>query len=620
MEKKQKRRRLNIDEAVDFVSVVSTYFKKQSNCPLAIEDAIALLRRQLTEAVVHCKKKKFTLTFRNNKGSSYAFRNICIASDAHEAFNASHQYWVEQHSTIRGPFLCTLKHTKDHWKAQSYFFYGLQQANCTEETLAKFAASQLLGSLVKDWVDLLQALYSYTPDIRQVPSLDTKEIEARLEHVFQTVKFLRHYPTEPRDISGEQALRLPDNVLQVHDLYAETFAHSWVRHVYRRETHLKYVKNAHLRNIAAHFINTLMQGTTKKLQLTSTDYLSCQLMNDRYAVVSGHITVHEERVLPEHLAHQSGSSLEQAARWTFRVLKYFNPTPNGGTLLEIQEKFKTYPIFTVYDMAKPTFEEMVVYQTQDFQNMFGSVMDLMQNIPPVKYSLRCLWDMGLRPIWKGVVPTTEFQFQGKTFVQSVYMHPGKRYYISVYVEKPSPEGIDILVESAVPAIQEEVPDSKDWMATMHQWYRFLTRKPTQPHDPAALHTFLTSVRAKHPESDTVMLRVVDWYCSNLSEATVYESPALVERYGTYHSRKDRIKQGCITFHKCYEWLKNGMSGKTLRHFVKMLRLDNQTLDSMTLIGHNSYRYYCTVHMVVESVPYVNPPTQSSWWGENFSFD
>ena len=123
MEKKQKRRRLNIDEAVDFVSVVSTYFKKQSNCYLAIEDAIVVLRRQVAE-VVNCKKKKFTLTFRNNNGSSYVFRNINIASDAHAAFNASHQYWVEQHGTIRGPFLCTLEHTKENWKAQSYFFSG----------------------------------------------------------------------------------------------------------------------------------------------------------------------------------------------------------------------------------------------------------------------------------------------------------------------------------------------------------------------------------------------------------------------------------------------------------------------------------------------------------------
>ena len=31
-------------------------------------------------------------------------------------------------------------------------------------------------------------------------------------------------------------------------------------------------------------------------------------------------------------------------------------------MLDIQERFKTHPNFCVYDLAKPTFDEMFVYQ------------------------------------------------------------------------------------------------------------------------------------------------------------------------------------------------------------------------------------------------------------------
>ena len=153
---------------------------------------------------------------------------------------------------------------------------------------------------------------------------------------------------------------------------------------------------------------------------------------------------------------------------------------------------------------------------------------------------------------------------------------------------------------------------------MHQWYRFLTRKLTRPHDPAALHTFLTSVRATYPESDTVLLDVVDWYCVDLWQSVVYQSPLLVERYGPYRARKLRIKQGGVGFHQCYEWLKDGLRGNSPSHTVKLLRLDDRTLDSVTLVGHVSDRYFCSVHTVTASQPYVKPPTQSSWWGAVFS--
>ena len=201
------------------------------------------------------------------------------------------------------------------------------------------------------------------------------------------------------------------------------------------------------------------------------------------------------------------------------------------------------------------------------------------------------------------------------------MHPGKRFYVAVFKEKKEVDGIEMLAESAVPAILEEVPDSNDWRPTLHQWYRFLTRKPTQPHDPAALHTFLASVRAKHPESDTVLLEVVDWYCPKLwAGGIVYQSPLLVERYGPTRLRIRRIKQGSVSFHECYAFLKQLVTVETPTHHAKLLRLDDRTLDSVTLVGYFSDRYFCTIHTVTESQPYVKPPTQSSWWGEIFSFD
>lgn len=610
----KKRRRIHIESAVDFASVVTTYLNEK-HAGLAIAAALARIRKTPRDKTVNCEKKKFTLTFRN-KEATYVFRNINIATRTHKHFKNSYAFWIEKNTAQKTTFLCELDASRYNCEAQSYFFHGLQQVNCDEETMAKFAASQLIGRHVNEWADLLQALYPYTPDLCLVPSLESKEMQMRCDQVFQTFKFLNHYPTEARDPSLEMQLEISSgNTLGVLDMHAATLNKACVYQKFTTEATMRSINNAQLLKILGH----VARQSTEKLTLSSTD--TFQLCEEgRYVRIVGHLTTMEEKVLPEDLALRSSSlgTLRKAAQWTFTVLKYFYPNPNGGTLQEIQEKFKTYPLFNVYDLAQPTFEDMFVYHTQGFVDTFENPLRLLDHVDKMDYPLRCIWDFVLRPIWSGAVPTVETTVHGKSYSTTVYMHPGKRFYVSVYEEKGEAEGMDLLANSAVPAIQEEVPDGNDWRPTMFRWYRFLSRKPTKAHDPAALHTFLTSIRATYPESDKVMFHVLDCYCRDFENAIVYESPILKNLYGPHQRRRDRIKQGGISFHQCYKFIKAFMQGQSIQHQSKILRVDNQTIDTVTLNHHsNNDRYFLLRLTVTESQPYVPPQQQSSWWGETY---
>ena len=422
----KKRRRIHIESAVDFASVVTTFLDKK-HAGLAIADAIARIRKTPRDKTVNCEKKKFTLTFRN-KEATYVFRNINIAITTHKHFKNSYAFWIEKNTAQKTTFLCELDASQYNWEAQSYFFHGLQQVNCHEETMAKFAASQLVGRHVNEWADLLQALYWYTPDLYLVPSLESKEMLMRCDEVFQTFKFLNHYPTEAREPSREMQLKTSENTLGVLDMHAASLNKACVYQKFTTKATMRSINNAQLFKILGH----VARQSTEKLPLSSTDSFQLRV-EGRYVRILGHLTTKEEKVLPEDLASRSSSlgSLKKAAQWTFTVLKYFYPNPNGGTLQEIQEKFKTYPLFSVCDLAQANFEDMFVYQTQGFVDTFENPLRLLDHVEKMDYPLRYIWDFTLRPIWSGAVPTVEITVRGTSYSTTTYLHPGKRFYVSV---------------------------------------------------------------------------------------------------------------------------------------------------------------------------------------------
>ena len=94
-------------------------------------------------------------------------------------------------------------------EARSRFVIGLEVGGVSEDTIARFSASQLVGRLVDSWaqlldVDLIPAALDFSTVPRGILSSSTAASQTFLgldpmQYMFKTVKLLMQLPSKPPD-------------------------------------------------------------------------------------------------------------------------------------------------------------------------------------------------------------------------------------------------------------------------------------------------------------------------------------------------------------------------------------------------------------------------------------
>ena len=130
-----------------------------------IKQYIARHTRKLTSGDSGNDKIVFEL-----KINGHRYQGIKVSNHLKAPFRQSMSYWYEQNCMATTNVLCQLPRTPEVEDARSRFVIGLEVGGVSEDIIARFSASQLIGRLIDTWVQLVDLdSISVTLDFSTVP-------------------------------------------------------------------------------------------------------------------------------------------------------------------------------------------------------------------------------------------------------------------------------------------------------------------------------------------------------------------------------------------------------------------------------------------------------------------
>eukprot|EP00944_MAST-04C_sp_MAST-4C-sp1_P011123 g11123.t1 len=318
--------------------------------------------------------------------------------------------------------------------------------------------------------------------------------------------------------------------------------------------------------------------------------------------------------LPLHLEQErkkmdGSSSIMAAARWGFKVMRWFRRSSSSTTLEQLKSQYEG--IFIITDLSLSDFEASLYY-SDEFVQYFGDIRTFSTNIRSSSNHLHVMWNVILRPIWSGRIPEIEREIECKdgvtrTFTLTYHTDASKQFYTVVLVEKTlEATAMDALIGSAV---EEELPSdfgTTDVRESMHKIMRLFKRYPTNVHDPQQCKQFLERMMQVHgPESNDKMYVIHDMHVEDWLESLVYRSPKHEEYYGDYRTIMSRLKTNTITLSNFLPRMYELMTGtwEEDNKSVMVLRMNDVHVDKVRGVWIQDDRYIGCVSTIVSTKRY-----------------
>jgi len=418
---------------IDFYETVRVYLKqtiKQDRLSVPIHDHILS-----------------NLTFRKQR-SINTTTPVAIISE-------SVKYW-KGCSTDDSILLCRYPITDELQTARYRVFDVLTQQPCDADTLARFAASQLVGYPVEHWMELVDDDFVYPLDVSNIPGINKTTNPTWIERtMFLAIQRLMRLSVQPRESNIEAQLEAnygeDHNCVYVADLCEKTYDEAQVfrnddserqlQHLFQENTHYWVTFLLPLWNA----VKSLVMGQTLEVPMVLSEEVTVTLrwMNGRYISIfkSNRDDTQIKQLTPELEAEKATLSIDviKNAEWCFRAMKYMtSPSPTKGSLEHIIEVYSCYPMFIVWDCSMPTFEGSHVYASDAYKQLFGEQTECYHALCK-HMDISMIWTISMQ-LLKGQTPRIHRDVLDRngnieTYIYEYYRCKNKRFYIMVIEKK-----------------------------------------------------------------------------------------------------------------------------------------------------------------------------------------
>ena len=374
-----------------------------------------------------------------------------------DIISQSVKYW-KGCSTDNLQLLCRYPITQELQTARYRVFDVLERQSCDADTLARFAASQLVGYPVEHWMELVDDDFVYPLDVSNIPGISSKEyqstwIERSIHSGIRTLMGLNIQPRES-NIEAQLEANYGENhgCLEVRDLCARTFDDAQVfrndqlanqrqlQHLFQENTHYWVTFLLPLWNAVKSLV--LGQALEVPVALSVDVTLTLRWMNGRYlCIFYSNQDSSPIALTPELKAEKATLNIDvkKNAEWAFRAMKYMtSPSPTKGSLEHIIQVYSCYPMFLVWDLAALSFEGSHVYASDAYKQRFGEQRECYHALCK-HMDISMIWSLVLQ-LLKGQTPcihrdVLNLNNNVESYKLEYYRCKHKRFYILVIEKK-----------------------------------------------------------------------------------------------------------------------------------------------------------------------------------------
>lgn len=511
-------------DLVQLQQTVYAYACKQLQAQLQAQ-LYVLVQRTSRRSVIKKKPKSMTLSIRR-ESNSYCF-HCTVPAPLVPAVHASYRFWVHrERSEDNTPLLCEYASTQEVNSVRVQLYHAFEQVHMDKSRMVRFAASQLLGYVVKSWKDACRLRTQVCMDAVPLPHTNSPLVSV--------YSLLQNVPSQAPDPNAYALFRanLSSDPLVVIDTFAPTFATAVQ---FLSSVVEQFIHNHLTKDDVRQFV---LAGLQKKSSaLFTLDHKTLQyIVSKRYvAIVSHEVWCPTTLCIPDHLLEEQAmvepGKLRHVCTWVFRVLRRFCSTfaSNKNELSQFLQQLTPTSMYVVVDMAKPTYPKSIVRQSRSLKRKFGCFQRLV-DAPTGKY-ISVVWNT-LRSLWNGGtphlhVPLVDLHNTATTYKSTFLKSESNRYYAVVFEETKDKE------------VYEQWP-SFLLSSTSLAYIRWVCEYPTHPVDEQEVQLMIASV-------ETYDCVIYDLHAGK----RVYTSPALAcyKEVGDANDMLDVLQGGLLEEHR-----------------------------------------------------------------------